>query len=103
MVNVFGKVYISESITKWVSGEFVFNQSGGRTLENHRIDRAHQYLSAPETDGEAASSTFKRRETPTPLLREWAKATLMNEEWKDALSAAASVNIYISLHWHPCD
>ena len=32
--------------------------------------------------------------TPTPLLREWAKATLASSEWKDALSVAASVSIY---------
>ncbi|KAF8127986.1 hypothetical protein EV363DRAFT_1171198, partial [Boletus edulis] len=32
-------------------------------------------------------------QTSTPLLRVWVKATLANGEWKDALVAAANVNI----------
>ena len=32
--------------------------------------------------------------TPTPLLREWAKATLARGSWKDALVAATGVSIF---------
>ena len=39
MVNTFDEErYVRESSSRWVSGEFVFNQSGGRALETpHRF------------------------------------------------------------------
>ena len=36
---------------------------------------------------------------PTPLLREWVKATLAGGPWKDALAAAVGVSIV--LFWYP--
>ena len=36
---------------------------------------------------------------PTPLLREWVKATLASGSWKDALAAAVGVSI--ALLWCP--
>ena len=35
--------------------------------------------------------------TPTPLLREWAKATLAHYSWKDALLSADNVSITFAL------
>ncbi|KAF8550490.1 hypothetical protein OG21DRAFT_1513946 [Imleria badia] len=73
MVNTLDEaVYMSGPLIKWVS------------------DWTHQYLSAPE--GDAASNLAQQHETPvpTPLLREWAKATLANSGWKVALVAAGS-------------
>ncbi|KAG8214862.1 hypothetical protein J3R82DRAFT_10029 [Butyriboletus roseoflavus] len=87
MINTFdGVVYMSESITKWVS------------------DFAHQCLSTPESNGDTASMAGPRDEatmlhanlnstTPAPLLREWAKSTLASGEWKDALIAANSFTV----------
>jgi hypothetical protein len=74
MVNTFDEeVYTSELVTKWVS------------------DFTHQYLFASESDGEVVSTPTEDVNmvmvlaTPTPLLREWAKAKLAHHSWKDAL------------------
>jgi hypothetical protein len=68
-------------------------------VPNFSPDFTHRYLSAPESDGDAALNsaptllaTFDSW-TPTPLLREWAKATLVSGEWKDVLVVTASVSI----------
>ena len=68
-------------------------------------DFTHRCFSTPKSDGGAASkaaghgnaptphATFSSP-TPTPLLREWAKATLARRSWKDTLAAAADVRIF---------
>ena len=67
-------------------------------------DLTRRCLSAPESDGDAASDTALHNKaptplatfdswTPTPILREWTKATLASGEWEDALVVAANVSI----------
>ncbi|KAN0097093.1 hypothetical protein V8E55_001539 [Tylopilus felleus] len=77
MVNSFDEeVYTSKLITKWVS------------------DFTHQCLSAPESDSDAVSTSTEEvtvLATPTPLLREWAKAKLAHYSWKDALLSAVDL------------
>ena len=77
-------------------------------VRNPSTDFTHKYLSAPESDGDAASKAARHDNAPMihhvtlnlptsiPLLGEWAKATLASGEWKDALVAAASVSISFS-------
>jgi hypothetical protein len=74
-------------------------------VRNFSADFTHRSLSAPESDGAAASEAVRHGNAPilhhvtldsptaTPLLGEWAKATLASGEWKDALAAAVSVSI----------
>ncbi|KAN0098075.1 hypothetical protein V8E55_002521 [Tylopilus felleus] len=69
LVNTFEeKVYMRGTITKWVS------------------DFTQRCLSSPKNDSEGASNV-----TGTPLLREWAKATLMSRGRKDALDASIAI------------
>ncbi|KAH0838774.1 hypothetical protein J3R83DRAFT_7149 [Lanmaoa asiatica] len=87
MVNVFDReVYMSETVTKWVS------------------DFTQRCLSAPESSDDAASKAPRHNRaqtlyatphslTPPPLLREWAKATLSSGSWKDALVASVSLMV----------
>ncbi|KAN0094879.1 hypothetical protein V8E55_003166 [Tylopilus felleus] len=85
MVNTFGeKVYTTESITKWVS---------------HFTE---QCLSAPESAGNTALSavtqdtdTSSLYATATPLLREWAKARLSHDSWKDVLRSTFVVSRFM--------
>ncbi|KAG8221675.1 WD40-repeat-containing domain protein [Butyriboletus roseoflavus] len=84
MVNTFDeKVYVSGPITKWVS------------------DFTRRCLSA---DGDLASKAARRNEvtmphvtlnstTTMPLLREWAKSTLVGSLWKDAMVTALSFTL----------
>ncbi|KAF8127258.1 hypothetical protein EV363DRAFT_1346345 [Boletus edulis] len=87
MVNTLDdKVYTSVPITKWVS------------------DIAQQCLSTLDNDGNVASTASRHGDlralhvtinshSPTPLLTEWAKATLVINKWKDALAAASNLKI----------
>ncbi|KAF8555002.1 hypothetical protein OG21DRAFT_1603126 [Imleria badia] len=82
MVNALNKeVYMSESIANWVS------------------DFSQRCLSTPGINDNAASNTTPPNNvlishatlnlvTLTPLLTEWAKATMVNRSWKEALVAA---------------
>ncbi|KAF8120149.1 hypothetical protein EV363DRAFT_1374870 [Boletus edulis] len=77
MVNTLDeKVYKSVPITKWVS------------------DFTQQCLSTLEGDGHPVSNTDSRMiyttSDTTSLLRVWAKATLVNSGWKEALVAAVN-------------
>ncbi|KAF8556447.1 hypothetical protein OG21DRAFT_1459308 [Imleria badia] len=84
LVDTFGEgVYTSGRITDWVS------------------DFTRRCLSVPESDGGATSKVVRHDNSPvlhvtrqplspTPLLREWAKATLASRSWKDTLVIAAS-------------
>jgi hypothetical protein len=66
-------------------------------------DFTRRCLSAPESDGGAAAQHNNAPTlhaaldlpSPTPLLTEWAKATLARTSWKDALIAAAGVSIFV--------
>ena len=97
MVNTLNEtVYMSGSLIEWVSGKSMCNQF--IFPSSFHIDWTHRYLSAPESDGDMVTNSTKHNETltSTALLREWAKATLANGEWQDALVAAASVGVSIS-------
>ena len=56
-------------------------------------DFSCQCLSTYESDGDTDSNTIPNLPTPEPLLREWVKAELTRNSWKDALVASASVSI----------
>ena len=59
-----------------------------------RPDFTQRCLSTPEDDGDPAQhSNAAMPHTATPLLREWAKATLSYCSWKDALVSTVSVSI----------
>jgi hypothetical protein len=55
------------------------------------LDFTRRCFCAPDSDGGAAA---QHDNAPTPLLREWAKATLARPSWKDALIAAI-VSIFV--------
>ena len=54
---------------------------------NYTAEFTRQFLSISEIEADTISNA-----TTTPLLREWAKATLANGEWKGALIVAANVS-----------
>ena len=80
---------MSEPITEWISGEFTLTRLSSY-VQVFLSDFTHRCLSAPE--GGTPNSP-----TPTPLLREWAKATLAGRSWKDALVVSASVSVFFAL------
>ena len=101
------EVHMSVPIIEWISGEFMFTCLFP-CIRNFSADFTQQCLSTPEIDNDAASKETSHDNvpmfhetlnslTPTPLLREWAKATLARCSWKDALVAAANVRI-LPLH-----
>ena len=90
-------------ITEWISGESMFNYLFP-CIRIFYADFTQQCLSTPEIEDVAASKATPsdnvlilhealNSPTPTPLLSEWAKATLARGSWKDALVAAVSVSI----------
>ena len=81
------EVYMSGPMTMWVSGEFMFYLFVCYKFKFFSSDFTQRCLSAPGVHATPDSPT------PTPLLREWGKATLRSREWKDALVVAASVSI----------
>lgn len=52
-------------------------------------DFTQRCLSAPDHDSDAISAAS----TTTSLLKEWAKATLANRSWRDAVAVAVAVSI----------
>ena len=62
-------------------------------------DFTQRYLSTPDSDGHNLLTTTlgtnmeTPRTDPTPLLKEWAKATLASRSWRDALVTAVNVSI----------
>ena len=112
LVNTFDhEVYMSGPITAWISGGFVFTCLFS-CIETFPLEFTHRCLSAPESDGGVALKAARHdaapmvhhvtlnSPTPTPLLREWAKATLARHSWNDALVAAASVSIFFCSGTH---
>ena len=65
-------------------------------------DFTQRYLATPDSEGVAAFEAA-RNNIPSPLgsptpslhLREWARASLVCRQWKDALTAAIGVSIYL--------
>ena len=51
------------------------------------------YLSTPESDDHNLLTTTLPTNVTTPLLREWAKATLASRSWRNALVTAVDVSI----------
>ncbi|KAF8555063.1 TPR-like protein [Imleria badia] len=83
MVKTFRQeVYMSETLTKWIS------------------DFTRRCLSTLVGGSDKASKAAPNDKLPTlhptssPLLQEWARASLMCSPWKDALIAASGVNIF---------
>ena len=82
-----GEVYISGSMTEWVSGELMFYLFL-LCIQAFPPDFTHRCLFAPESNGNAVSMAAQRDNapmlhhvildspTPTPFLREWAKETI---------------------------
>lgn len=99
LVNTFDEeVYVSGPITEWVSGEFILQFVAVHSIIS--VDFSRRCLSAPESDDDAARHdgapmlrATSNSLVPTPLLREWAKATLARGSWQDALLAATSVSV----------
>lgn len=59
-------------------------------------DFTHRRLFAPENDRSAVSNAIQDIDVQTllvPLLREWTKAKLIHDSWKDALNFAVRVSI----------
>ena len=89
MSELGGEVYMSEPMNEWVSGELSFYLFVCSYIQPFSSDFTHRYLSAPGSDGDALMT----HATLTPLLREWAKAKLTLDLWRDALLSAVSVSI----------
>ena len=66
---------------------------------NFSTDFTEQCLSAPESASNTAlcaiidTDTSTLHATATPLLREWAKARLVHNSWKDALRSTVNVSL----------
>lgn len=111
MVNTFDEeVCMSGPIAKWISGALILIVRF-RSIQHFSADSTQQCLSTPPNDcvpnaaPQGILATLNA--TPTPLLREWAKAVLTTCEWKDALVVSADVSTSNSLgadHWidHVC-
>ena len=57
-------------------------------------DFTHRCLSAPESNADTpVPHATLNSATPALLLREWAKARLVRDPWRDVLLSAASVSI----------
>ena len=107
MVNTFDEeVYTSELVTKWVSGESILYPLVFHPFKTS-ADFTHQYLFASESDGDAVSTPTEDVNmvmvlaTPTPLLREWAKAKLAHHSWKDALLSTDDVSPFTLMSTRP--
>lgn len=107
-VNTLGnEVYTSEGLTKWLSGEFMPCPS----VPSHPklyVGFTRQCLATPETGDDTASKAAQNDKqltlhsligslVPSPLLCEWARASLMCDHWKGALIAAVGVSTYFVL------
>ena len=94
---------MSGPITEWIFGESMFTCLFP-CMKVFPSDFTRLSLSAPRSDGGGASEAAQHDNaptphatlnspTPTPLLREWAKAALTRRSWRDTLIAATSVSI----------
>ena len=80
---------MSRPMNEWVSGKLSFHLFVCLYIQPFSSDFTHRYFSAPGSDGD----TLTPHTTLTPLLREWAKAKLTLDLWRDALLSAVSVSI----------
>ncbi|KAF8551251.1 hypothetical protein OG21DRAFT_1512971 [Imleria badia] len=84
MTDLFNtEVYFSNELTQWVSD---FTQRCLAMPES--FDFIHWSRVTPQSDDDAISE-------PSPLLKEWAKATLIDGSWIDALTTSVSVRIVL--------
>ena len=97
------EVYASEATINWVSGKFMFNLFGCCAFKAYP-DFTQRCLASPEIKGDATFKAARNDEvpafhltlsTPSPLLIEWARAKLTNSSWKDALTSAVHVGIFL--------
>ena len=92
------EVYTSGTIIEWISGELTFCLFTGAP-QPFVSDFTQRYLSTPESDDHnfltitLGTNAATPRTDPTPILREWAKATLASRSWRDALVTAVDVSI----------
>ena len=98
MTHLFGEEgYPSESITNWVLG-------GSALLicccviQFISTDFTQRCLATPECNSDMDFIEAQHNETmiTTPLLREWAKAILVNNSWKYALNNAVGVSAFLT-------
>ena len=80
------EVYVTEPIVTWAAGKLCFPVPL-LCIERFATDFLQRCLSTPETSVDTAFHS------PSPLLREWAKAKLKSGSWKDALVAALNVSV----------
>ena len=95
LVDTYEKeVYTSGTIVEWISGELTFCLFAA-AHQPFVSDFTQRYLSNPEggDDNLLTTTMAMFRTDPTPLLREWAKATLASRSWRDALVTAVDVSI----------
>ncbi|KAF8141891.1 hypothetical protein EV363DRAFT_1309254 [Boletus edulis] len=91
-----GDIYMSEPMTEWVCGEFMFTCLTAVTRAATLSPFTQRRLSA---HGNASSNTNRDANMSTihttlpPLLREWAKAKLTRGSWKDALVSAVGFTV----------
>ena len=99
MVNTYEKeVYTSGTIIEWISGGFTFCLFAA-AHQPFVSESTQRYLSTPAGDDDNLLTTTLGTNVAmfhtdsTPLLREWAKATLASRSWRDALVTAVDVSI----------
>ena len=89
---------MSDPFIKWVSGEFTFYLFVRHTF-NPPSDFTYRCLSVPGSDGDAPTPHTTLDSPPlTLLLREWAKAQLARDLWRDTLLSAVSVSVVFRSH-----
>ena len=98
LVNSYEEVYTSGTTIEWISGELTFSLFAA-AHQPFVSDFTQRYLSTPESDGHSLLTTTLGINAatpctdPTPLLKDWAKATLASRSWRDALVTAVNVSI----------
>ena len=98
LVNTYEEVYTNGTMIEWISGELAFCLFAA-AHQSFVSDFTQRYLSTPESDNQnfltttLATNAATPRTDLTPILREWAKATLASRSWRDALVTAANVSI----------
>ena len=99
LVNTYQEECASGTMIDWISGEltcYLFATAHQPFVS----DFTQRYLSTPESDDQDLLTTTlgtnvaTPRTDPTPLLKEWAKATLASRSWRDALVTAVNVSIF---------
>ena len=99
LVNTFEEgVYMHGDVVEWISGEPTFYLFA-TAHQPFVSDFTQRCLSTPEIDDRNLLTTTlginvaAPRTDSTPLLKEWAKATLASRSWRDALVTAVNVSI----------